>query len=1762
MDIQTYVASAINEAISHLARPETQKILASHQPTYSLFTVSSCGAGTDAILPATKVLTPYAGPGYGMVCLPRNGFNVVTMPIRGKNSSTVAVGAYYTNDEDVPYHEVGDFLIKHETKSELLFRISQPASYIDGSYSGDLVILKNVPELTSGLSKTFTVTLGKEATDRVAVPLRPGDLISIEYIPQKIAHKESFGTSISETRWFKYQWIAPLVARGKDEYIVDINDKTIVSVAPIPYYDSADLSDDRFFANRILPTKGFAHFRHYTGSILLADEDTDYTLVADKKDGRVASKRANLSALMAPNAMISAENKEGKKVQKPAFSKVTKGQLHLRHYTESGLRMAEQEPQVLGHGVSCILALEKQKPLLNNYLDYEGVANMMPSMQLIMRDITQDNRSVATLGKFRQISSSSISDDVCVPRGKYPLVFQKEDDHYGVDFGHVERVELDGSGWNTADYLRQFDIDKKGWKFVTIEEAEKQYEENNNKYRDDNALTNGYDISIKDIIVPASGRRDVLLRHIDRPKSDQKSSNGETYREVHLLDFLEKAEDGKWKVIKGKAIRNDGSGDASSAIGIKDDVKDNRELIGQKGYMHKALVDTSSIIDKSFEDGYLCFPKGAVGVKHYTRSGLEVRELEPNLDFHALQMSLSLFNWDMGNYFQPYHAFDKKHDFSKMKFGPMPVPSAQVLLEGAKFDLLGGGEEEGVRATVSMPTTPRSCHTVHPQPNLLEYNVFGGESNLDEKERTTLATQGETGSLVGLYQYTSQIQSIVKPKEGSESASTAKTLPRDPVMDGNRLGSRLLFRDYVIHATPSDRKSPLMVAGKWWNVRGTTHSFIAPKGSMELNHYTTSGLMVYDQRLHYLNKYGGGHAMGMELVMRSLDFLKVAGNSSNNDPSAAVPIFANEDGSFKQDGSFFCKIVSNELVDSFKDTPNTGKGATDKGYKYTPPPEHDPKEQKCRYWSEDDKGEPTLRAKKKISTPEKGPHGKRAATIGITQDTTRAENYDVPGKFYFEDYIVRLAGAEGEELKTVLHPAHQHIYKKAGETRVVIMPRGGVGLDLYNKSGFYIGDARRDVDLAVIKDPGWEEPQNIAGWTVRRQVTGAPVKNPNTWSEGVLEDTPLDRGKAQLAYLHLNLWEWNNQEIEKNKGTKAKPFEDVSMVLQMDQTANGASYYGVGALRFLVHNLLNKGKKAEVGSRVIIEDFKRDAPGSPKKIQKPDEVLETTCHIYDPGDLKQLTDNHKMPVFPKGMMNFQNYNFSGLFIEDLEKNQIPDIPKGDRPKKQLASLHLTLNEWDNYRAPDSNTCPCKPYVDQSIDLTMKCLANYANWYREDATLFSVHSISSKCPAKTYGSSIAFEEFVKVDGTDEDGNPKVIPCNIYKKDNNYERHKELVFPKGKIWLQMYNESGLFVEDFKHSEGKEQQVKLRLAMHEWDNSKADIKEHVDQDSQGSGQPFEQDSCALTMEELTPKATREGKRASKMIMEALTSRAGAATYGSSLSVEDFIDGELPSHIYEDSSLDGTGKIAKLLFPKGKVELMHYTTSGLVLEDLQTERVALLHQPSVTLRLREWDEDKPNETNLAQFFAFDTTEKKSERAINIGFNHEATQSRCFLLDQNKEKDDHKMMCAMYHWDTSYLKFDDLTDSDNKQVDIKLHHMKGSYLFLHQKNESPGDMLVDLHHMKETGYKVDNTDEQVTLTIYHQKGTTVVIDPDGNVTVNSVKNITATAAQSITATAGTSAAVTAPTISLNGNVTINGTLSVTGNISGASYNTAPGNQM
>jgi len=222
---------------------------------------------------------------------------------------------------------------------------------------------------------------------------------------------------------------------------------------------------------------------------------------------------------------------------------------------------------------------------------------------------------------------------------------------------------------------------------------------------------------------------------------------------------------------------------------------------------------------------------------------------------------------------------------------------------------------------------------------------------------------------------------------------------------------------------------------------------------------------------------------------------------------------------------------------------------------------------------------------------------------------------------------------------------------------------------------------------------------------------------------------------------------------------------------------------------------------------------------------------------------------------------------------------------------------------------------------------------------------------------------------------------------------------------------------------------------------------------------------------MESVSPAATKDGKRASKISLEGLTSKAAGASFGNCLVLEDYVgaDGE-PSHIYD-------GGAGSLKFPKGAVSLMNYTGTGLYMSE-QAATGEDKHSPCLVLRLRRWDETSPQQDDIAKFFAETLTVNKEEESARVGFAHVATSSACFIQDSNPSPDEHQIINGITHWgreigpdnEASFLQFEDLLPTGKaEQVMIRLHHKQSSELRFEQLNKEKADMLVSLSHKNES---------------------------------------------------------------------------------------------
>lgn len=930
-EIAKHVEGMIEYAIETLAQIETQQVLVSRAQFYSVDTKRIGLSSDEMTMMHVGLLTPYAGDGYGMVCAPRSTQNMVVAPLQGKNSASVALGRVYLEGESPPEFNVGDFIIHHETHSELAFRYTQPVVDYKGNYSGTLLTLGDLNEGTTDDRRIFSVKLD----DDNEPALQEGDSVTVflKNELQDVGGDQRDG-DVKDPR---VTWLSKVRHSDEKGFYVEITTSQLSNGINLTDYSSPKL--EQFAAFRILPDKGTLELMHYTNSGLYIEEYPDYALI-DIETGNPRVVRQNVNAVISD--VVYVKDDDGKLVQ---ISKHRpKGLFNLFNYNESGLSVKEKQIQYRGTGTELLLQLKKGSPL--NDINDEATNRVMPEVQFVMEDITQDERDVGTRVVLRQISSGQISDETVNEDTGMPILkYQTEDKAYGYDETDNVTVESTGSGFVIEDYLKKYDDDKKGWLFATVLEADEQYKAFDDLFYDaaDEGINNResgegeYDLDYKKRIIPASGRRDVMLK---REGSEDK---------VPLLNSK-----------------------------LEPLTEENQIFIGQKGYMYKTK-DGKDVR----EDGYLCNPKGGIGFHHYTRSGVAVRELDPDLDFHAIQASFDLYNWDLGQYFKN-NKFSKNRDSDDMTFSPYPLPVVRLVMETAKID----ASEDGKAVIPTMPVT----HTQHPQ--------VGIKDN-DYTDRTTLSTYGETGTWAGLEQMSSRIQKV------SDDGA---------LFDEKRFGSRILFKDYVVHVKDDDKKTPLISAAKWKNKRGSEHNLLAPKGSAEFQHYTGSGLAIYDQRQHYRNKELGGHAMALKLSLQSFDFAAM-------EDDKPVTSFENADD------YFVCQMLSNELVDAGDYTFNLDE----------------------KSYSEDG----SQRGKKAEQA-----HGKRASLVGIGHGTVRTKNHDVDARIYFEDYVIPV-DEESDSLEKTIQPSHIYKPKEEGKTRELLMPKGIGGFDFWNNSQLMFGDAEK-----------------------------------------------------------------------------------------------------------------------------------------------------------------------------------------------------------------------------------------------------------------------------------------------------------------------------------------------------------------------------------------------------------------------------------------------------------------------------------------------------------------------------------------------------------------------------------------------------------------------------------------------------------------------------------------------------------------------------
>jgi len=1598
MELDLFIKNAINSAITYMAKPQVQQVISHHIPSYTLYTKTVDSSDSAAILDNVKILTPYAGNGYGVVCSPRASENIVTIPLRLKNNAVVAIGRYFTEDDQVPDHEPGDYLIHHETHSKLLFRVSQPATSGEKLRNGDLLKSKSITATKS--SRIFEVELSEEDKKIGVPPLRESDFVQVYYgATKKTAtgdNEETEGIANKGPGGSLYSWKSNITI-SEDVAMVHINKDFMDFPGLIPdYTDTKLMPDENFKIVRVPPTKGLVILEHYTGSILQYDEDPDYKIIYPKTGEKVFAEQANVSvtgntgekALETQpylvrynrNAVIgqakSIVTKDGELV--PITHHRPKGTLKLHHYSRSGLSISENEPQLRGHRLKLDINLTPEK---NGSIDVYGETFMspLPSAQILMENITQSDIDVATRVVLRHLTSAIADEKTCETDYSPDFIPQKEKGHFGVDYKNKEEISLEGSGIFMRDYLRKYNEKKKGWQFVSLSDAEEYYRENQQKYFDE---PDGYKIDEKERIVPASGRRDVLLRDKDikneRPKQDEKSPD---IHDVRLVNYEKTVDE------KGEVKEND----------KKTRTDKNKELIGQKGYTYKTQYKGSILEESTFEDGYLCYPKGDIGLRHYTRSGIEIRELEPNLDYHALQASFSLFAWDNGQYYQPYHTNDEERNFRKMKFGPYPLPLGQLLLENAKYQI---PEKNITTAPAPVSTEPTTSVTSQTTVDSASFNALQNE--------IISITEQQTSFLKDAAKNISQAISLTSPQILKEylqkqlglcqstvpeiSSYTPNEYRTDAASLNESVADKILTRIY--------KEKPLL--GQFWGncllaqrevlSDAGKNIFDAVYGEIKAYNLDPSVLeyLRFQMSQKWTNKDNDIKQASKHIqVTWNLNQVKFE-SAVKKDPSAttqeatalsdirciveaqrlivkvlleSLNIADTNTTAFSTNG--IASIVNNSfealpstlfpVTGAESDLPPAGADKNKNMVFPTPLLSHTIHPQPDIWEDKADAERTTLALPGETATwLSLYQYSSHIQTVG---KQVKLDDKRIGSRLLIRDYVTR---AKPEDENSYLIAASKWENKR-GEKHNLIAPKGSVELHHYTASGLTICDTRphylnkhggghamsmrlemRSLDfLAGIKEDKAADVKSALGELAESANTAieggggdAMAKNMEGGETKAVTATPLFEkpdGSFFCEILSNELVDKGDEYAIEIDGDGRFVKEEDSVRGKLPEKPHGKR----GARTGLSHDT-TRTKEHDAPCSLVFEDFI-------VSIEKEGDELKTVLqptHLYD--ELKK--GETRCLIMPRGRSLYQLYNNSGLVFGDTvtDVDIAPDkLDELERGKYQLPYLALSMQAWNNMKIEEAKETPAKPFEKPSAQLIMECLADQANTEGKDATrVLLIQKSSQQNNDKELGSALLFEDYIKED--DE----HFLPCHGYKKSEGDEKERlELTFPKGKIWLQSYNNSGIFIDENIKEKLDEQQISVRLAMREWDNAKPEEK----------GSPFDQDTAHLKIIELCPKATKEGKRAVSVNLETFTSSTNEQNPGSAFFIKDFVDSQMPSHLYDESDAEKTLK--PVLFPKGELGVIHYTKSGLYVADQEQKQDKTKHRMLVSLAMQEWD-------------------------------------------------------------------------------------------------------------------------------------------------------------------------------------------------------------
>lgn len=244
-----------------------------------------------------------------------------------------------------------------------------------------------------------------------------------------------------------------------------------------------------------------------------------------------------------------------------------------------------------------------------------------------------------------------------------------------------------------------------------------------------------------------------------------------------------------------------------------------------------------------------------------------------------------------------------------------------------------------------------------------------------------------------------------------------------------------------------------------------------------------------------------------------------------------------------------------------------------------------------------------------------------------------------------------------------------------------------------------------------------------------------------------------------------------------------------------------------------------------------------------------------------------------------------------------------------------------------------------------------------------------------------------------------------PLEIRNTDIRINNLDLLIKPKANLELAHYTSSGLFLEEqLPYNENGDinyddvsifHAPKVTLRLREWDYVPlSDGTNVICYDSgkkNNAHEPKRYDLCKLEFETIYGKREQNFEEVGEKKLATYTDKhdtyktascikLAQTIYGNKVLPEDeeiqlgnrliftdLLSGEDPektvaeglweeSDSTKDASILGTDKDMRLILPKGKLELLHYTNSGLIIEEDKTALTADKHKPSMSLLFNHW--------------------------------------------------------------------------------------------------------------------------------------------------------------------------------------------------------------